>query len=202
MGDSLVLREEITASFVSETDSLGNSWSGIRADVAVEKYDEYKGMRYSNYYLTLPGVPILCHFMKLVNSTGRYMDAEMHSLLFASGEEGLSDLYVKLAAENGNEYILNTSGTDEEMRYDCLATFSRRCGNPRSEKLHVFRDSASDHDRPNFEYDVNTACCYFYMKGSVPDGESHATKPTFCILTEKDLSLEALEDLKRVAFRG
>jgi hypothetical protein len=200
MGDSLVLREEITASFTSETDNFGNVWTGIRADVAVEKFNNYKGMRYSNYYLTLPGVPVLCHFMKLENKTGRYLDAEMNSLLFASGEEGMSDLCVNLAEENGSGNVLNASSTGEWVRYDCFASFSRKCENPRSEKLYVFRDSSSDRERPCFEYDADTACCDFSMKGSIPDSESHTTKPTFCILTEKDLSPESLEDLKRVEF--
>jgi hypothetical protein len=92
LGNNLVLREEITASFDSAADTFGNVWTGIRADVAIEKADEYKGMRYSQYYLTLPGVPVMCHFMKLFSGAGRFLDAELYSMIFLSGKDGISDM--------------------------------------------------------------------------------------------------------------
>ena len=200
LGNLLLLRESISASFASETDILGNIWTGIRADVSIGKNDEYKGMRYSQYYLTLPGVPIMCHFMRLENGAGRFMDAELYSMLFLSGKEGLPDIVAGLSGEDGIRYDLRFCGGGHELRYDRLIAFSRDGLNKRREKLYVFKDSKRDHGKSTLGYDINIAYCDFNMKGSVPSGGHLTTKPVFCILTEKELTLEALTDLSRIEF--
>jgi len=201
LGGNLVLREKITASFTSETDKLGNVWSGIRADVSVENADEYKGVRYTQYYLTLPGVPVLCHFMRLINNSGRYFDAEAFSIMFVSGKDGLSDLFAGFSAERDTQYRLQTgAGSEEEHTYDRLIRFSREGSAPRTEKLYVFKDSARDRGKNTYGFDITTASCEFHMKGRVPDGGQYTYKPIICILTEKDLTLEALTDLNRIEF--
>jgi len=198
-GSSLVLREKITAEFTTETDTLGNIWSGIRCDVHVEKFDEYKGIRYTQYYLTLPGVPVLCHFARVNNGTGRYLDANLNSYLFLSGEEGLSEITAELK-EGNLECKVHPGKAEEDLRYDRLLKASRCKENPRPEKLYIFKDPVYEKEEQCFEYDINIAFLYATMKGSAPNGESFTTTPVFCILTEKDLKAEDLEDLKRISF--
>jgi len=218
MHNSLVLREKISACFVSETDLLGNTWTGIRADASIEKFDEYRGMRYSQYYLTLPGVPVVCHFMRLENGTGCYLDAELFSMLFISGKEGLADITAALTTQDKTEYSLRFCGDGHEMNFDRLISFSRdgenqRGGdnlcdgdnmhggeNQRQEKLYVFKDSARDRGKSELGYDINIAYCDYNMKSSLPDGSHCTTKPIFCILTEKELTLETLADFSRIEF--
>ena len=198
-GNSLVLREKITAEFTTETDSLGNTWSGIRCDVYVENFDEYKGVRYSQYYLTLPGVPVMCHLLRVENGTGRFLDADLHYFLNLSGEETLTEITAEFK-EGSLECKVHPGKAEEEQRYDRLVKVSRCKENQRPEKLFIFKDSANDKEEQVFEYDINIALCYASMKGNAPNGESFTTTPVFCILTEKDLTLEDLEDLKRISF--
>jgi len=201
MSNSLALREKITAAFVTETDNLGNVWTGIRADVTIEKFDEYKGMSYSQYYLTLPGVPVMCHFTRLENNAGRFLDAELYSMLFLSGKEGLTELSATLTTDDKAGYKLRFSGEGHEQNFDRLIAFSRDGDSRRAEKLYVYKDSARDRGKSIVEYDINIAFCDYTMKGYVPDGGKHATKPTLCILTEKELTLESLTDLSRIEFK-
>ena len=198
-GNSLVLREKITAEFTTKTDTLGNTWRGIRMDVHVESFDEYKGVRYSQYYLTLPGVPVMCHFLRVENGTGRYIDAELFYFLNLSGEEGLPEISAEFKEGNLNCKV-HPGDVEEELRYDRLVKVSRCKENPRPEKFYIFKDSVNEKDEQIFEYDINIALCYASMKGSTPNGESFTTTPVFCILTEKDLTLEDLEDLRRISF--
>jgi RimJ/RimL family protein N-acetyltransferase len=200
MGSSLVLREEITASFDSATDSFGNVWTGIRADVSIEKADEYKGMRYAQYYLTLPGVPVLCHFMTLYSGVGRFMDAELYSMAFLSGKDGKSDMLASMATEDNKDYRLRFCGDDHEMNYDRLIAFSRDGETKRQERLYIYKDSIRDRGKLLVAYDINTVYCDFNMKGYIADGEQHTTRPVFCILTDKALTLETLTDLSRITF--
>jgi len=200
MGNSLVLREKITASFTSQTDSLGNVWTGIRADVAVEKFDEYKNMRYTQYYLTLPGVPVMCHFLRLENNAGRYLDAELFTMLNLSGKDGISNMFASTSTRDNTDYFLRFCEEGHEMYFDRLVTFSYDGEKARSEKLYVFKDSDRDRGKHTVENDMNIVFCDYNMKGRVPDGGCHATKPIFCILTDKELTLESLTDLERITF--
>jgi len=199
MGCSLVLREKITAVFTSETDVLGNTWSGVRTDVYVENFDEYKGMHYSQYYLTLPGVPVMCYFTKVMNGSGRFMETELFSLLAVSGKEILPEITAELK-EGDISCKVCLGGTEEMLRYDYLVKIARGGGDSRPEKLYVYRDGERDNGKQHFEYDINIATCDFNSKFSFEDGGSYTTMPIFCILSEKDLSCDDLEDLKKITF--
>ena len=201
MNNSLVLREKITASFTDETDSLGNIWTGIRADVFIESNDEYRGMRYSQYYLTIPGVPVMCHYLRLENGTGRFLNADMYSMLFLSGKEGLTDMSAHVAAPDKTSYELRFGKDDFEMRFDKLIALSRGGGEPRAEKLYVYKDYKRDRGKQLIGFDLNIAYCDFNMSGHVADGASHTTKPIFCIITEKELTAESLADFDRIEFK-
>jgi len=200
MGNSLVLREKITASFTTQTDCLGNTWTGIRADVTVDSFDEYKGMRYTQYYLTQPGVPVVCHFLRLENGAGRYLDAELFSMLFLSGKDGISDMSAHISTEDKTDYLLRFNDEGNEMRFDRLISFSLDGGKARKEKLYVFKDAVRDRGKQVVEYDMNIVFCDFNMKSRIPDGGFHTTKPIFFILTDKELTLESLTDLERITF--
>jgi len=199
-GNSLVLREKITASFTTETDNFGNTWSGICSDVFVEKFDEYKGIRYTQYYLTLPGVPVLCHFARMHNGTGRYMEAELFAMLMLAGKEYLSELCAELS-ENNIKCKVRPGSIDEELRYDFLIKIAREGKNPRPEKLYIYKDAERDNGRQEFGADDQIVYCDFNMKSNVPDGKHYTTMPIFCILTEKDLVQENLEDFRRISFK-
>jgi len=199
MGNSFVVREKITAAFVSETDNFGNIWSGICSDIDIDKFDEYKGIRISQYYLTLPGVPVLCHFAKIVNRTGRYMDAELYAMAMLAGKDTLLDLYAEMI-EGNITCNVRPGSIDEEFAYDRLVKIVHEGENPRPEKLYIYKDSERDNGKSWIGMDDNIVYCDYNMKKSVPDGESYTTLPIFCILSEKDLTLECLDDLRRIEF--
>jgi len=199
--DTNVLREDITACFTSETDTYGNKWTGIRADVTVEKFEEYKGMRYSQYYLTLPGVPVLCHYLRLHNESGRYVEPEIYSLLFMSGKEDLEDTVAEMTTDEKTKYRLCFTGDGHEMHYDRLISFSREGESHRPEKLYVYKEPLGDKCKSSLEYDIDFAYCEFDMQGSIPSGSHFTTKPLFCLLTEKTLTLESLKDLSKIEFK-
>jgi len=198
-GNSLVLREKITAAFTSETDCFGNVWCGVRADVFVEKFDEYKGMRYSQYYLTLPGVPVLCHYTRLENGSGRFFEVEPYSMIMLAGKDTLSDLCAEMT-EGSVGCKVRPGDVDEEYAYDRLVKLTREGENPRPEKLYVYKDSVRDNGKHCIGMDDNIVYCDFNMKKHVPNGDSYTTLPIFCILSEKDLTLESLDDFRRISF--
>jgi len=141
----------------------------------------------------------MCHFAKVENNTGRYLEADLDYFLFLTGEEGLSEITAEFKEDN-LKCKVHPGKAEEELRYDRFLKVSRNKENPRPEKLFIFKESARDKDEQVFECDINIAFCYSYMKNNTPNGESFTTPPVFCILTEKDLKVEDLEDLKRISF--
>jgi RimJ/RimL family protein N-acetyltransferase len=201
MNNRTVLKEKITACFDSATDVFGNVWTGIRADVSIEHFDEYKGKRYSQYYLTLPGAPVMCHFTKLENGTGYHTDTELCSMLFLSGKDRHSTTVATTYTDDNTEYRLRFSGDGHEMPFGRLVRVERDGENKRAEKLYVYKDSVGDRGKNDIDYDLNIAFCAYSMKSGIPNGSHYTTKPMFLILTEKELTPEALSDLSRIEFR-
>ncbi|MCL2627269.1 MAG: GNAT family N-acetyltransferase [Oscillospiraceae bacterium] len=199
MGDSLVLREKITAAFATKTDTLGNLWTGIKTTVTVEQFDKFKGISYTQYFLTLPGVPVLCHFTSLTNNTGRYLDTELNTLMFLSGEENLKNLRAEMVIDN-TKYKVRLGGVEEMLWYDRLVKIQSDFDAPRPEKLYVYGNAYYDNGEQFFDYDFGIALCESKSRSGVPDGGSFTSVPIFCILSEKDLTLESLDDLRRVMF--
>ena len=200
MGNTFVVREKITASFTSEADNFGNIWSGIRSDVYIEQFEEYKGIHYSQYYLTLPGVPVLCHFLRMENGTGRYMDAELFSMIMLAGKDSLTELCADMM-DGSIHCKVRPGSVDEEYAYDRLVTITREGESPRPEKLYIYKDSERDNGSHCIGMDDSIVYCDFNMKKSVPDGGSYTTMPIFCILSEKELAMDDLEGLRRTVFQ-
>ncbi|WP_199624379.1 GNAT family N-acetyltransferase [Paenibacillus alkalitolerans] len=67
----LSLQEERrSAEFVSQTDNLGNVWSGIALRTRIEKHREKRGIELTLFMLLLPGAPVLCCVTRVTNRTG------------------------------------------------------------------------------------------------------------------------------------
>jgi len=200
MGSMLVQREKITATFTTEVDKLGNTWSGIRTDMNIENFDEYKGLKLSQFYLTLPGVPVLCHFVKLHNEIGRFLDRKLFSTLMLRGKEDLSKIYADMMDDHINLKVRPGIG-DEEMKYNRLIAISHDRGEPRPESLYIYKDAEREKGSSYFAYDHDTAyCSYENMKARIPNGESFTSMPILCVFSDKALTLEDMTDFNRISF--
>jgi len=69
-----LLRERRSARFVSREDGWGNAWKGIRLDVAIMDNERFEGLAWRQYFLLLPGVPVVLHAAEIVLNTGRLLD--------------------------------------------------------------------------------------------------------------------------------
>jgi len=120
-------------------------------------------------------------------------------MLMLAGKESLSELCVELAEEN-LKCKIRPGSLDDEKYYDRLIKISNEGEHPRPEKLYVYKDSERDNGKQYFGLDDNIVFCDYNMKNYVPDGKHYTTMPIFCILAEKDLVQEDLEDFKRISF--
>jgi len=200
MDDMLVQREKTTARFTTETDKLGNTWSGICTDVYIEKFEKFKGLQISQFYLTLPGIPVICHFTRLHNKTGRFLDEKLYSFLMLAGRDELKNIRAEMM--DGNISCKVRPGfNDDSLKYDQLISISNNSENPRSEMLHIYKDEKPDSAVSCFEYDNDVAlCAYDDMRAKIPNGKSYTTMPILCILSDKELTLDDTTDFGRISF--
>jgi hypothetical protein len=196
---SLILREDITARFVEKTDCMGNVWQGIRTTVSINKFDKHKGMKYSSYFLTLSGLPVMCHFALFENGTGTYRENDLYTGLNFCGKDGLSDYFVECKASDKQTYR-RRMGEDTGQGFDRMVCIKREGENPWNECLYVFRDAKRDLGANELHADVNYAQLSLPTKLYVKDGGRFTTRPVFCLFTDKCLELEMFKDFDRITF--
>ncbi|MCD4829532.1 MAG: GNAT family N-acetyltransferase [Candidatus Cloacimonetes bacterium] len=68
-----LLEEKTSAKHVRVTDAAGNVWQGLRIDVDVKENETWKGLSWSQYFLLLPGAPVLQAVVRVRQSTGRFL---------------------------------------------------------------------------------------------------------------------------------
>jgi len=120
--------------------------------------------------------------------------------MFLSDEQQLPELRAGFSDENKVNYCLFDVSGDEEHYYERLIRFAREGEQPRSEKLFVYKDYERDRGKITYGYDMTVAYCEFFSNGRVPDSRHYTTKPVFCILTDKELTIESLRDLDSIEF--
>ena len=196
MTDSLVLKEKISAEFAETCDNFGNKWKGIRTTLEINEHDEKKGITLHSYYLTLPGLPVLCQFFKYVNNTGLLQNEEMELEVFLDAGGELTDGYIDLVDPEKNHHRLHTGGINQVKHFDKLMKLSSL----RKSSLYTYR-AAKSAGETNYAYISNKVTTgNAEIAFTIPNGETYTSVPAFLIITEQNLTAEALDDLKRVRF--
>jgi len=194
-GFSLV-KEERTASFVELADNRQNSWQGIKLTYHVKKQEKYRGLTCHQYFLLLPGVPILCHTVEIVQNTGMYF----------AGKGWSTDIFLN-AEDAGERVWLKTSGTNgEELTYKLAKG-----------ELSVFEasdytiGSATRKEHMQIVTDLGTAELHAYSNKEVavasvvrelnlPDKSAVFTPPVFFLFADQILPPDSLSALRAIRF--
>lgn len=69
-----LLKEKAHAEPVVREDTFGNKWSGIAVHIVFKEHEDYKGLKYIQYYLLLPGVPVLFNQVEVHQNTSTYFN--------------------------------------------------------------------------------------------------------------------------------
>ena len=63
-------KEKHSLGIAEVKDQHGNTWRGLAFDTRIDNYKLFRGMRFRQYYLTLPGLPLLVATTEVVSGTG------------------------------------------------------------------------------------------------------------------------------------
>ncbi|HET7579680.1 MAG TPA: GNAT family N-acetyltransferase [Bacillales bacterium] len=185
-----IAKENHSARFAAVKDNFGNEWSGISVDTEVKEHEDYKGLRFNQHFLMLPGVPVVCHTTEIVQDTHRYFDAKtwMTNCFLDAG-------WVKSQNDNGEWQTFATRKGEIESYVNQSLIYG---SDDRSEKLQV----AANFDAvcTSFYLNKEATTLEFEHKIHVGNGQRIFTKPVFFILTDEIIPADALRDLTSLQF--
>jgi hypothetical protein len=197
LSNNTILKEKSKAEFVQLTDNRKNEWQGIKVSVELKEHDKYKGLKWNQYFLTLPGVPVVCQTTEIIQETGTYFE----------NIDCYSDSFINLMNKDRNGWMktLNKFGEPLSFRLgngaveDFKSDSSIVCGTENNkDMLHVTTDlRVSD---LLFYSNKEVALIGNWRKLNLRDGERIFTSPVFYLITDQNIPDDALGDLKKIRF--
>ena len=190
-----ILKEDISAEFAELKDSFGNIWQGIKTTLAVQEDEENRGVVYESFFLTLPGLPLLCAFFRIKNNTGIYWSEEPELDAFLSfGDETVFGEFVD---KNGQEYRLKFG--EEYQHSDFKNTIKFSSG--RQNYMYVFVGSKICNEESHVDGDAkHPPIIEMVTDVKAAPGKTFTTRPMFLIISDKDFPNDSLDELERIRF--
>lgn len=191
-----VLEENIKADFITIEDNFKNKWEGIRVRVCVKNNEHYKGLEINQYYLMLPGVPVLCHTAEIVQNTGKLINFEpFKSYSFFNFDENPKNNWVKVKNSKGTFDKYKVGGESMDILGDASLLYG---SNNLKNKIQFY----SNHDEARSFAFVNLedTGALNYRLITLEDGARRFTSPDFYIFTEDYIEDKLLKDLRNIKF--
>ena len=110
----------------------------------------------------------------------------------------LTDIFAHTTTSEKEEYRIRMG--DSWADADRLIRISYEGKSARKEKLYVFTDADRNNGGISVGSDINQCSIFTGAHARLVSEENLTLRPVFFILTEKELSIDALTDLDRVMF--
>lgn len=192
-----LLKERRSAEFVALPDCKGNPWRGIKISVHIEQHEAYKGLSFHQYYLLLPGVPILCHTTEIIQNTNRYLNNEIWyaQAAFAPVLPKEDFGWIKHGDSVHKKEIVYAGKVENEIEVEESILLGY---DSRPERLQIVADYHAV--RSDLYTNKDVLHHTVYSRLNLKHGERTFTIPVFYLLNEQSIDEEALADLKRIRF--
>ncbi|GAA3413450.1 GNAT family N-acetyltransferase [Paenibacillus hodogayensis] len=194
-GFSLV-KEACTASFVELKDNRQNRWQGIKLSYTVNKQDKLRGLTCHQYYLLLPGVPLLCHTVEIEQHTGTYFAGKRWSTdIFLQTEDTSDAVWLKTIGSNGEplSYKLAQGELSVTEASDYLVGSASR-----KDQLQIVTDL--DTAEPQVYSNKEVAVASFVRELNLPHTGTAFTAPLFFLFADKPIPSDSLSALRAIRF--
>jgi len=110
--------EEKSCQFVVRKDNFGNEWTGLEITTEIKAHKDQKGMMWKQYYLTLPGLPLITYFVEYFNKQETYKyNMELYNELFFNLPEKAGDAYVEFVDDKGRLQRVLSGNHDRDILY-------------------------------------------------------------------------------------
>lgn len=195
MKESSASNENLTSHFTEIHDCFGNLWQGIKSMVDVTHNKEYKGISYETYFLTLPGIPILCSFSRYINNSGAYFNSKIHENIFLNFDDENSGRIAEITHKGKvQRFILGCN----EFESDCVEFAKIAAKN--GVKLHWLPNIRDRRLAAIVANDNKSFYLTRHILLQIENGGEQVTPPMFQVLSRVDLAKEELKFLEYVTF--
>ncbi|MHA6252781.1 GNAT family N-acetyltransferase [Oceanobacillus sp. CAU 1775] len=191
-----IAKEKTTAGFVKLADNKGNNWNGIKLTTTILENDKLKGFTYHQYFLLLPGAPILCHVSEIEQSTGTFFNGkDWQTTTFFKPAEEISENWLNIQDQSG-EWTKVVAGKDEN---DVEVARNFIVGSDK-QKNHI-QVIANTVNAERAAY-VNTEVLMTAISEqlTMASGSSKFTTPNFYLFNNKVIHDLAQHDLQEIRF--
>jgi len=185
-----------SAAFADLTDNRGNAWSGLSTTVTVGEHPKFKNLTLTQYFLLLPGIPVLAHVTKVGNGTGTFFNMEaLGCECFLKGSGNILADWFAGNDFSGNERRYRSGLVRHEIEVPDRLYFGS------DEAAGILQPAADNRHGPHTGM-ANVAVTS-YMKTlcvTVADGDEAFTDPVFLLAGDKPIPSSELADLLRIRF--
>ncbi|WHX41380.1 GNAT family N-acetyltransferase [Mesobacillus sp. AQ2] len=184
-----LLKENSTASVVERKDNEGNKWIGLAITTEFKEHKDWKGVQYVQYYLLLPGVPVVASFAEVVNDGGKNISREVWMTDIFAGADNLADF--RISVNEGKTMRSYHAGSEEiPLLLD---------GDSHIESVHS-QDKlyfVPNNDAGPTEAYTNKEVLQLASKHQ---GNFEKSAPLFLLFDDRKLAADLLKKLRRVQF--
>jgi ribosomal protein S18 acetylase RimI-like enzyme len=184
-----LLKEKTTVSKADLCDDMGNTWRGIAIQTTFKEHPQWKKAEYIQYYVMLPGVPVLATFLQVTKDGGKWLH----------GEKWLTDLF--LGGESITNYTISGgyskyhAGKQELPMYLAKENYIESLG--KKEKLYVIPSLYTEETEA---YTNKEAFQLVSAQSGFAQRDRNQTAPLFFLFDERTLSSEAVQKLRNIHF--
>ena len=200
MDERAMLKEKITADFVKLNDNMGNQWQGVCLTVTVTEDEKLKGAVYKSYFLTQPGLPVLCAFYHFENGTGEYKSDRTWISSCINPDDDLKKVIVEVVDKDRCKHRRRMGSVDmPDTYYKGMMTIS----STRDELLYAIGCSDGNDHLNDFwgSNKVPVMAAFSHTDARAAHGEVFTSSPAFYVITHDHLPQGALGDLERITFK-
>lgn len=189
-------KEKSVAKFTSLTDNKGNQWRGIKLSTSIQQNEEYKGLDYHQYFLLLPGTPVLCHVSEVVQNTGKFFDnTTWQTGGFFKTAQNIEDNWAQFQDQEGRWTKVVAGKGEHEGFVDRNLIIG---GNGLDEHIQIITDNADSARDTYINKEVLESGVWQRLK--IPSGQTQFTVPIFYVFTNNIIDDAAQKDLKKIRF--
>ncbi|WLR54397.1 hypothetical protein LC048_18440 [Mesobacillus subterraneus] len=183
-----LLKENSDAEVVELTDSEGNKWTGLAITTEFKEHKQWKDVQYTQYYLTLPGVPVVASFAEVKDPGGKNLaDENWITDMFVGSE--LTDVQISVSdSQQGHAYQAGSEEIGLLLDEDSYFS-SHSC----DDKFYMVPNNDA---YPTDAY-TNKEVLQIVSRHK---GDFEKSAPLFMLFDERRLTGDLLKKLRRVQF--
>ncbi|KAA0550151.1 hypothetical protein FZW96_02060 [Bacillus sp. BGMRC 2118] len=175
-------------------DQFGRLWKGIKLSIDFKDNEEVKGLGIEQYYVMLPGVPVLAYCTKFIQNTGKYYHYKKwySECAFMPGDS-MESGWINSASQH-KQYFAGQTEYKTELEDHVVI------GSKNDQKI---LQVIADRDCIDIESYVNKEILSLalWREFHLAHGVQHVSSPTFFVGHESILSEDEVKQLQRLTFK-